>query len=597
MASNNKKVQINYTNRDFQSVKNDLVKLAERFYPNNFKDFSEASFGSMVMDSVAYVSDQLSFYIDYNINETFLDTSFNYNNVIRHGESLGYKFSERVSTFGRVALFVVVPSATNGLGPATNYIPVLKRGTSFKASTGLSFILLENVDFSDPKNKVVVASTDSTTGAPTSYAIKTYGSVVSGQFGQEKVNVSDYQKFKRVRLNTKNIVEIISVVDSEGNEYYEVEYLAQDYVYEEVSNNNFQNDNVPSILKPKLVQRKFVVQNERRTTYLQFGSGQQVDESVYAEPIEVAASVFGKSYTTSNTFDPTRIHKNSSFGIVPSNTTLTVTFRTTNRDSGNVAVGGLKSVSSVLMDFKDRQNLANSLVQDVIDSLEVYNEEPISGFEPIPSSAELKLQIQDSFSTQERAVSRKDYENLAYRMPKKYGSIRKASVYRDPSSQKRNLNMYVISTDSNGKLVATNSTIKNNLKTWLNEHRMINDTIDILDTYIINFGVEFTIRTKLNYNKYDVLDKCLSSIRDLFKEQLSIGERMYISDVYTRLNLVDGVLDTVSIKILNKTGGVYSSLSFDMDKATDPTGNYIICPNNAIFELKYPELDIKGKLR
>ena len=175
----NKQVQINYTNRDFESVKKDLVQIAERFYPDTFKDFSEASFGSMVLDSVAYVADQLSFYVDYNLNESFLDSSFQYNNVIRHGESLGYKFSERGSTFGKVALFVVVPAASNAIGPATNYIPILLRGTSFNSRNGLSFILTENVDFSNPRNKTVVAATDPTSGAPTSYAIKAYGTARS----------------------------------------------------------------------------------------------------------------------------------------------------------------------------------------------------------------------------------------------------------------------------------------------------------------------------------------------------------------------------------------------------------------------------------
>jgi hypothetical protein len=461
----------------------------------------------------------------------------------------------------------------------------------------LSFILTENVDFSNPRNKTVVAATDPTSGAPTSYAIKAYGTVVSGLFGQETVTVGDFEKFKRVKLNTKNIVEIISVIDSNGNEFFEVDYLAQDYVYEEVANNNFKNDNVPSILKPKLVQRKFVVQNERRATYLQFGSGQLIDESVYSEPIEVAASVFGKSYTTSKTFDPTRIHKNSSFGISPSNTTLTITFRTTNKDNSNVVVGGVNGVGRTLMDFKDRQNLSSPLVTSVINSLEVYNEEPIKGTEPIPSSSELKEQVLSSFPTQERAVTKKDYENLVYRMPRKFGAVRRVSVQKDPSSQKRNLNAYVISTDSFGKLTTTNSTIKNNLKTWLNEYRMINDTIDILDTFIINFGVEFTIRAKLNYNKYDVLQRCINKLREHFSTLNSIGEKIEISSVFTTLNTIDGVLDTTSVRIVNKSGGVYSTTVYNMEQNTDPTGSYVICPKNCIFELKYPDLDIKGKLR
>ena len=190
-----------------------MIGIAERFYPDSFQDFSEGSFASLMVDAVSYVGDQLSFYLDYNVNETFLDTAYQYNNIIRHGRIMGYKFGGRPSTYGQVALFVRVPASSTGLGPDTNYIPILKRGTSFTSQNGLGFVLTENVDFADPKNPVVVATVDDSTGAPTNYAIKAYGTVVSGRFGQTQIDVGTYQRFLRVKVPVDGVSEIISVVE------------------------------------------------------------------------------------------------------------------------------------------------------------------------------------------------------------------------------------------------------------------------------------------------------------------------------------------------------------------------------------------------
>lgn len=159
MSRDQKKiVPIDYTSRDFQSIREDLIQLAERLYPDTFQDFSEASFAALMVDAVAYVGDQLSFYLDYNVNEAFLDTAYQYNNILRHGRILGYKHSGRPSTFGKVALFVLVPASPTGLGPDTDYLPIVRRGTVLNSQNGAHYSLLENVDISDPRHPVVVAS-------------------------------------------------------------------------------------------------------------------------------------------------------------------------------------------------------------------------------------------------------------------------------------------------------------------------------------------------------------------------------------------------------------------------------------------------------
>ena len=201
-----KKVPINYTSRDFSSIRKDLVDYARRYYPDTFRDFSEGSFGSLMIDTVAYVGDILSFYLDYQVNESFLDTSIEYNNIVRQGKQVGYHFRGATSAHGVCAFFVKVPANSTGLGPDSNYIPILKQGATVSSTANASYVLTEDLDFEAEENVVVVAETNNTTGLPTSYAIRAFGKVASGQFGTETAFVGNFERFKKIRLNTSDIV-------------------------------------------------------------------------------------------------------------------------------------------------------------------------------------------------------------------------------------------------------------------------------------------------------------------------------------------------------------------------------------------------------
>ena len=410
--------------------------------------------------------------------------------------------------------------------------------------------------------------------------------------GTERITVGAYERFKTITLSATNISEIISVIDEQGNEYYEVDYLAQDMVFKEIANTNYKNDNVPSILKPFLVSRKFVVNRSRSSVTLQFGSGKSGETNVVADPAAVAMDVFGKTYVSSTTFDPSRLTKNESMGIVPSDTTLTITYRATNPTNSNVSVGAINRVSGPLLDFEDRRTLTESVVAEILNSVEVSNEEPIVGDVTNPTSAEIKRRIYDTFPTQNRAVTQADYENMIYRMPAKFGSVKRCSAQRDPDSRRRNINIYTISEDNFGNLTATNSTIKNNLKTWMNNYRMLSDTIDVLDAFIINYGVEFVVKPSIGADRFTLVDTCINTLRARYTaEKLFIGEPIDVADIYTTLSNIEGVLSVSSVKITNKTGANYSNVQFDINDNTAPDGSSIIIPKNAVAELKYPSSD------
>ena len=596
MAKRN--VPIKYTSRDFESIRADLVDYAKRYYPNTFKDFTEASFGSLMLDTVSYVGDIMSFYLDYQVNESFLDTSVEYDNVIRIAKQMGYKFRGAPSTTGMVSIYAIVPANTTGLGPDTRYMPILKRNTII-SSADASFILTEDVRFDDPNNEIVAARQDSN-GVPTSYAIKAEGQVISGQFGVETVSVGAFERFKKVQINISNVVEIISVFDANGNEYFEVDYLTHDVVYKAIPNRDENTrDNAPSIIRPFLATRRFTTEKSANSITLQFGYGSEGEFTApsMAEPSNVVLQRFAKDYVADTAFDPSDLVGTDKLGIGPADTTLTITYRSNNTESANAAVGAVNKIVSPLFEFNDPTISSTTEAVNVITSLECYNEEPIVGSVRNPDVEEIRTQAMNLFPTQNRAVTSTDYEAITYAMPSHFGAVKRCRVVRDQDSLKRNLNMYVISEDATGKLIQSNSALKDNLKVWLNRYRMINDTVDILNAKIVNIGIEFEVVSSEDVNRFEVLDNATQALINKFNKTMYIGERFYVTDVFTELNKVRGVVDTVNVKLVNKSGGNYSQSTFNIDKYMSLDGRYLSVPDNVILEIKFPTIDIRGTVK
>ena len=595
-----KKPVIKYTSRDFTSIKQDLIDHARRYYPDSFRDFSEAGFGALMLDTVAYVGDILSFYLDYQVNESFLDTANEYSNIIKLSRQAGYKFRGRPSAVGSVNIYARVPANSTGLGPDTTYMPIVKRGTQVLSAAGESYILTEDVDFNHPNNEMVVGQVNTTTGLPTHYVVKAKGRIISGFFTQEFIDVGSFKSFQKIRLPFNNIAEILSVTDSEGHEYYEVEHMSQDTIYKEVRNvDTNTQDLTPKVLKPVSVPRRFVVERERLETFIIFGYGSEEDIKIdkVIDPTNIVLNQYARDYVLDTSFDPTNLLGSDKFGVAPVNTTLRILYRVNNSNNPNAAAGAINQLGNVDMTFANIANLIPSSVAEVRSSLEVYNDEPVIGNVTTPSAYELKVRTKNFFPTQNRAVTKKDYETLVYSMPPRFGAIKRCAVTQDPDSFKRNLNMYVISEDNEGNLVESNSTLKQNLKFWLNDYRMVNDSIDILDAKIINLQVNFTIVTESNKNKFDILDICLLQLREKMARHFDIGEPFSFTDVYTTLNRIDGVADTIDVTVQQKAGGLYSSVGIDLDNLMTSDGRFIMCPINCIFEVKYPVLDINGNVK
>ena len=596
-----KNIPVKYVNRDFNSIKEALVGIATRYYPDTFQDFNEASFGAMMLDTVAYVGDVMSFYLDYQANESFLATAVEYDNIIKHGNQVGFRFEQTPASFGIVDLFLLVPANASGLGPNTDYLPILRKDSTFESQDGALFSLVEPVDFADSTNEVVVAEVDSTTGLPTQYAVKTQGVVMSGLLGVEESSVSEFQKFLRVDLsNAQNITEIIAVYDSEGHRYYEVDNLSQNIIYKEILNQGTDKELVKSILKPFVVPRRFVVRQDLGSTFLQFGYGSEssVTEHVVADPSSVVLKRHGKDHTSDTGFDPSKLIETDKFGIAPANKTLTIYYRYNTSDNLNVFANQLTNVLSTRFIFPDELNINTNTRSTVVTSLECTNNEPIVGDVSYPGPDELKQRIFSTHSSQNRAVTREDYKSMCYAMPAKFGKIKRVNVVQDPDSFKRNINMYVLSEGPNGLFTAANDTLKNNLKTWINRNRMINDTVDILDAKIVNLGIQYLVQSDSITNSSDLMSLInlrLSNHFDVNKQD--IGESFSISSIFNVINSTMGVEDVIKVKVSQKTGSAYSDVMFDLESATSADGRIIYAPENVVFEVAITDVDIEGTVR
>lgn len=590
-----KKPIIKYTDRDFESSYQSLIQYASKYYGNNFSDFAGNGPGSLFLKSASYISDVLSFYLDYETNENFLEYAVDLDNIIKKGRMYGNKYNPTFTSQGFCEFYIEIPeSSAFSLGPEESLIPILKRGTEVSSNSGSTFILTDDLDFNSPSSEVVV-SKQKDNGSPLAYVIKAYGKVISGLVEQENIEINDFIPFRKIPLASSDVAEILDVIDSEGNRYYEVDNLSQDVVYKVKRSSQNSSEN---ILKPVVVPRRFTFEYTDGVPFIVMGASSSVEISTdeLIDPAKVFINEFGRDYISSSTFDPSKLVESDMFGIGPSNTTITIRYRISEPSSLNASQNSVVNIKRPIVEFRDNTLVTAQQRQQIIDSLEVDNEQNITGEIVDVSTETVKRQIYGSYNTQGRAVNALDYASLCYVMPTRLGSIKRAVAIRDTRSLENNINLYVVSDDANGNLTRTGQIQKNNLKNWILSRKSLRDVVDILDAYIINFGIDFKIVAEADISKYEALENAYRELREFYLQVPEIGESFSISEVYSVINRARGVLDVVSVKIRQKKGGEYSDTFFNVEKNTSSDGREIKLPRNVIWEIKYVDADITGEV-
>jgi hypothetical protein len=604
---------IKYINKDFNEFRSQLLNYAQTYFPNTYTDFTPSSPGVMFMEMASYVGDVLSFYLDNQIQENFLQYARQSNNLYELAYMFGYKPKATGLATVNIDFYQLVPSKLSGSVYVPDYDYALFVGGNTQVSsrtTTTQFIIEDSIDFtiSSSLDPTVVSVAQIAGSVPTYYLLKKTRKATSGTISTTSFSFGSPVEFSTVTINGANIAGVVDIVDSDGNIWYEVDHLAQELVFDGIKNtnindpNNYQNSNdTPYILQTKQVQRRFTTRFLNPTTLqLQFGSGNpnDNDENVIPNPSNVGLGLPFEKDKLTTAYSPTNFIFTNTYGIAPSNTTLTVRYLTGGGVRSNVLANNLTVLNTSNIRFI-KNNLNSNTAQFIFNSVASNNENAASGGRGGDSIEEIRQNSISNFSTQLRNVTADDYLIRALSMPPKYGVITKAYTEK-PKADDANttLDLYVLSSNSVGNLVNASTALKNNLKTYINQYRMIGDTISIKDAFIINIECNFEIIILPNYNSNEILFRCISALQDYFNiNKWQINQPIVLRDINVLLDNIEGVQTINKIGILNKAGinSGYSQHAYDIAAATQ---NGVIYPSldPSIFELKYPSIDIKGKV-
>lgn len=617
--------EIQYLNKDFDSFKEKLIDFSKTYYPNTYNDFDENSPGLMLIEMASYVGDVLSFYIDNQVQENFVQYAKQRKNLLNLAYSSGYEPQVTNASTVDVEVFQLVPSSLAGglSSPDFNYSMILSEGTQLQSSnnTGQFFYIENKIDFSisgsgDPTD-ISVYSLDSDNN-PNFYLLKKITRAVSGQVRNTTFTFGSPQKFPTVEVSDTNIEEIISVTDSNGNPFTEVPFLAQETVFEAQNNTvqndpNFSqyNDTTPYLLKIKKVPRRFVKRfKSNDTLQLQFGSGisSGADEVIIPNPDNIGLGLpYGIDKLTT-AFDPSNFLYTKTYGVAPSNTTITVQYLVGGGAESNIAANTLSLIASNNITFFGA-TLDATLKSTVQDSLAFNNPSPAIGGGDGDTNQDLRENVLSQYSSQLRTVTKEDYIIRSLSLPSKFGVIAKSYVTKEndilaaklPVYDEKNdnaLSLHILSKDNQGNLITANPAIKQNLKTYLAEYRLVTDGINIRDAFIINIGVNFEVILLPNYNGTVVLNNIITQLTDYFNtDNYQINQPILLNNVKNLIDRIDGVQTVKKLELVNKTGteNGYSAYAYDIKGATI---NDILYPSldPSIFELKFPNTDIQGRI-
>lgn len=597
---------IKYINREFGDFRSQLQEFAKSYFPDAYNDFNETAPGMMFIEMASYVGDVLSFYQDTQLQETFLQHAQNPSNLYSLAYMMGY--TPRVTTAASTDL--TVEQKVQALS-GSNYTPdwdqackVHESSTVNSTATGgTSFILKDAVDFKfsssyDP-TAVKISSVDEN-NQPAEYLLTKKVKAISGKINTTTSTFTTAEKFTTIEITDTDIIQILDVIDSDGNNWYEVPFLGQDTIFDEGANNGTDSTLVPSKLQLKKVPRRFVSRfTSKGVCQIQFGSGVVGDDDEDFLPSPDIVKRYGDQQSVDQidrAFDPSNFLFTRTYGLAPSNTTLTIRYLTGGGVAANAPANSITNKDVVTTTATDSTFLT---------TLTFNNEKPASGGKDGDTVEELRQNSLKSFSEQKRAVTTSDYKVRALSLPPQFGSVAKAYITKEfnqnitKSQLTTNplaLSLYTLAYDNEGYLVKAADALKENLKRYLTEYMMITDAIDIKDAFIVNIQIKFEVLTLPNYASRDVLLNCTNKLKTYFKtSNRDINQPINISNVFTLLDQVKGVQTVKSVKINNKAGGNYSANAYDTEGATK---DGILYPSYdpCIFEVKYPDTDISGRV-
>ena len=611
------KRNIKYLNRDFSSIRNQLIEFSQTYFPNTYNDFSPASPGMMFMEQAAYVSDVMSFYLDNQLEETFTQFATQTNNLYELAYMFGYKPKVTGAAQVEVELFQQLPSKlVNG-----NYIPdydyaiTIGENSVVNPSTGNNNFLIQdkcNFAFSSSLDPTEISIYQVSGDNPEFFLAKKKRKAISATINTTSFTFGVPSKFPTVNLEAENIIKILDITDSDGNTWKEVDYLGQEMVFDSIKNTNPNDPNnvadageVPYLLQLKKCQRRFATRFvSENNLQIQFGAGNpnDTDELITPNPNNVGIGLPFEQDKLTTAFSPTNFLFTKTYGIAPSNTTLTVRYLTGGGVGANSPQNTLTTLNTQNSFFNNTNLSDTSIANYVFNSLAVNNSEAASGGKSGDTLQEIRQNTLMQISTQQRTVTLDDYMVRALSMPSDFGTVSKVYIEKpkidNQTSTLETLCMYVLSQNILGQFSSPTEALKKNLRTYLSHYRTIGDSIEIKDAYIINIAVDFEIVVLPNFINSQVILSCINLLQEYFnRDNWQLNQPILLKNLFVMLDGVNGVQTVKDIKISNKAGTSqgYSPYAYDIPSATS---NQVIYPSldTSIFEVKFPNNDIKGRV-
>ena len=590
--------QINYSKRDFASLKTEQINYIRQYYPNVIEDYNDASIMSVFLDLNAAIADNLHYHIDRSLQETVLDYAQEKQSLYNIAKTYGLKLPGKAASIAVCEFTIQVP--IRGDAEDKRYLPIMYAGSQF-LSDGNSFELLYDVDFASNfniSNKMDRTKTPIyTNGVLSAYKIKKTGIVIAGTTRIYTQTISNSRPFYQITLPENSVLSIESVIHKNGTNYQTLPTQSE-----------FSSDVNKWYEVPSLAENSIFVEDKTTPPVngVYSGSYMNIDRKFIKEftPNGFCVLTFGSQtnqgldilddFVDGGLFDLKSFLNNNSLGWAPlNNTTLYIKYRVGGGAETNVGVATITTVGQVGMNLNGPDAQTNAIVQG---SLTVKNVTPAIGGGDAPSIEALRNYISYNFAAQNRAVTLQDYKAVLLGMPPKFGTPAKASV----TQVQNKINVGILSTDSDGNLSDLVSTVVlQNVANYLSRYRMINDYVVVKPASVINVGFEISILTESGsqVNAIASIAELLSNEFDQNKMQL--GQSYLIGGLIKKLSQIDGVLNINYIKAFNKIGGGYSTSALDNTMILDINTNEIDITSGAIkvsgdqiLQLKSPEKDI-----
>ena len=609
-----RKNQRSYLNKDFDAFRSELVQYGQTYFSDKITDFSPNGVAGMFVEMASYIGDVMSFYMDHQFNELDIVTAVESQNIERLIRTAGVKIQGAAPALAEVEFYLEVDarSERGSFFPNPDLLPIIKAGTVLSSNTGVKFELADDLNFAAKdsegillivKNEDYATMKKNSNGDPTTFSVKMKGLCSSGLIESAGFKMTDESKpFRQIVLPGKNVSEIIAVFDSDNNEYFEVDSLTQDTVYKRVQNNSSDRSFVSENIEMRPAPYRFITSTSRKTgkTTLTFGGGSALstDDDIMPDPSEVAIPLFGKRKSFPRfAIDPNSLMKTRTLGISPRNTTITVRYRAGGGLSHNVGAGSIKTVSTLITKFSS--TVPASKISAMRGSVRVNNKERASGGEAPMTLNELRSTALSFRNSQSRIVTKEDLVSRVYTMPSNFGRVFRIGIRDNPNNPLSSV-IAIISRDNNGKLMISPDSLKENLKLYINEYRLISDAVDIVDARVINVGIKYGIVVDPMTNKNLAVQKINKSLSSYMKiENFQIDQPIMTADLISIILGSQGVVSLVDFQVTNiigeKDGRVYSDQTFSIKANTDR--GIIVPPDGSIFEVRFPNDDIQGVAR